>query len=102
MEPGVGGLELEKGLLGRQMHGSAGEDIWWEGTASSGKLSSDHHVCSVAHDTPLYNNGCMHVCVLYVLYMCDEEKFCSDRHALCLDCAERRTNPLEAAKLYRR
>lgn len=53
MEPGVGGVELEKGQLGRQIHGSAREGIWWEGTASSGKLSSDHHVCAVLHDTPL-------------------------------------------------
>lgn len=70
MEPGVGGLELEKGLLGRQIHGSAGEGIWWAGTASSGKLSSDHHICSVAHDTPLYNNVCMHVCVCCMCCIC--------------------------------
>lgn len=71
MEPGVGGLELEKGQLGRQIHGSAGEGIQWEGTASSGKMSSDRHICAVAHNTPLYNSACMYVCVcvMYVLYI---------------------------------
>lgn len=99
---GGGGLELEKGQLGRQIHGSAGEGIRWEGTASSGKMSSDRHICAVAHDTPLYNSACMYVCVCVVCVVyCDEEEFCGDRHALCVDSAERRTNPLEALKLHR-